>query len=120
MKTKFLFIVFFALMSVHVFSQISVRYYSAKKSSYHPGDTIRISVLLRLNPKSCLDGMKKTYIYFSGCEDILRTQWMKRPNNIFQKDMILKMNTQAEKAKMTITRNTDKESYFRQETLMIK
>jgi hypothetical protein len=120
MRIRFFFIIFFALVSGSVFAQISVRYYGAKKSFYHPNDTVRMSVLLRLNPKSCLDGMKKTYLYFSGCEDILRAQWVKRPNNIFQKDVLLKINEKAGRAKMTVIRNTDKESYFRQETLTIK
>lgn len=119
MRAKFIIIVFFALLSTDAFSQISVRYNGAKKSYYHHGDTVRITVLLRLNPKSCLEGMKKTYIYLSGCEDVLRGQWVKRPNNIFQKDVALKIGIKADKAKMTITRNTDKESYFRQETLII-
>lgn len=120
MKARTLFFILFALLSVNVFSQIGIRYSSAKKSYYHPGDTARITILMRLNPKSCLEGMKKTYIYYSGCEDILNGQWMKRPNYIFQKEVLLRISAKQNKARMTIVRETDKESLFRQETLTIK
>jgi hypothetical protein len=114
-------LLFFAFLSANVFSQINVRYYGAKKSFYHHGDTIHVAVVMRLNPKSCLDGMRKTYIYFSGCEDIRRAQWKKLPKNLFYKEMTVRVADNAKsKAKMTITRSTDKDSYFRQETFNIK
>jgi hypothetical protein len=109
------------LISGNAFSQISIRYLNGKKTCYHYGDTIRIEVMMSLNPKSCLEGMKKSYIYLSGCEDILKSQWMKRANNIYQKNLALKVTGNAKnKAKLTLTRNTDKESYFRQETFNVK
>jgi hypothetical protein len=119
--TRLIFSLFFALVSANVFSQINVRYAGAKKSLYHRGDTIHIAVVMRLNPKSCLDGMKKTYIYFSGCEDTRKAQWRKLPNSIFQKDMVIRIADNAKnKAKVTVTRSTDKDSYFRQETFNVK
>lgn len=118
---KWVITLLFVLISANIFAQINVRYSGTKRNIYHRGDTIHIAVLMRLNPKSCLDGMKKTYIYFSGCEDELNSQWKKYPNNIFAKNMIVRINSNAkDKAKVTITRNTDKDSYFRQETFNIK
>ena len=117
---KLILSLFFVLVSANVFSQISVRYSGTKRAFYHHGDTIHIAVMLKLNPKSCLDGMKKTYIYYSGCEDLLKTEWRKSPTNIFQKNIIVKIGGNGNKAKITITRNTDKDSFFRQETFNIK
>jgi hypothetical protein len=122
LMTKFTFSLLFALMmSANVFSQINVRYSGAKRSLFHRGDTIHVAVVMRLNPKSCLDGMRKTYIYFSGCEDIRNAQWQKLPGNLFRKEMIIRIAANAKnKARLTITRNTDKDSYFRQETFNVK
>ena len=122
LMTKFTFSLLFALMmSANVFSQINVRYSGAKRSLFHRGDTIHVAVVMRLNPKSCLDGMRKTYMYFSGCEDIRNAQWQKLPGNLFRKEMIIRIAGNAKnKARLTITRNTDKDSYFRQETFNVK
>lgn len=113
--------VLFALFATNIFSQIIINYPNEKKQFYHRGDTIHVVVMMKLNPKSCIDGIKKTYIYFSGCEDIIKAQWIKHSNNTFQKDLALKIaEGKNNKAKMTITRNTDKESYFRQEQFNIQ
>jgi hypothetical protein len=118
MRTK-LFIIAL-LVFANAFSQVCLKYYGAKKPFYHPGETVRIAVQVKLNPNSCMAGMKNTYLYFSGCENILNVQWSKGPNNVFQKDILVKLGQKTGKAKITVTRNTDKESFFRQETLIIK
>lgn len=111
----------FALISANAFGQINVRYVSARKPYYHRGDTIRVAVVMRLNPKSCLDGMRKTYLYFSGCEEVHKAPWRRLPNDLFEKEMTLRIARDTKnKARLTITRNTDKDAYFRQETFNIK
>lgn len=121
MMKRFIYIMLLFLFAQNSSAQISIKFASPKRAAYHHGDTIHVAVMMRLNPQSCLEGMKKTYIYYSGCADILSAQWVKRPNNIFQKNLILKIdNGDKTKAKVTITRNTDKESLFRQELFNIK
>jgi hypothetical protein len=120
MKSKLILLALCALVCTDACAQIGVRYLGAKRPFYHHGDTVRVTVMMRLSPGSCLEGMKKTYLYFSGCEDILKAPWVKCPNYVFQKNLAIKLGAKADKAKITITRNTDKDSYFKQETLMIK
>jgi hypothetical protein len=116
-----LLIALFVLVSAPSFSQIALKYTGAKRAFYHQGDTIGLVLVMKLNPRSCLDGMKKTYIYYSGCEDILQKNWKQLPNRLFQKHILVKISTQGgHKARVTITRDTDKESFFRQEAFNIK
>lgn len=111
----------FVMMTVTALSQISVRCMSAKRTSYQRGDTIRVMLVMRLNPQSCLEGMKKTYVYLSGCEELSRFSWRQLPNKIFEKEMVLRISDNARgKAKITVTRDTDKDSFFRQEVFNIK
>lgn len=118
---KHLLIALFVLVSAPACSQISVKYMSAKRAFYHPGDTVRMVVVLKLNPQSCLDGMKKTYVYYSGCEDLYNKPWHQSPNKLFYKELLIKISTRARgKAKVTMTRDTDKDSFFRQESFIIK
>lgn len=103
------------------FSQIAVRYAYGKRPYYQRGDTVRLIVAMKLNPKSCLDGMRKTYVYFSECEEVTRRPWKASPNGIFVKDMLIRVIGKSKnKAKITITRDTDKESLFRQEVINLK
>lgn len=118
---KQILILLFVLIPASASTQISVRYTSAKRTYYHHGDTIGMTVMMRLSPQSCLDGMKKTYIYFSNCENVSDAPWRQSRNKIFYREMLVKVAGNAgEKAKMTITRDTDKDSFFRQESWMIK
>jgi hypothetical protein len=118
---KYSLAVLFALVAASGYAQIAVRYPGAKKALYHRGDTLSMVVLLKLNPKSCLDGMKKTYVYYSGCENVRDKGWKQLPSRIFQKEIIIRITDNArDKAKVTITRDTDKESFFRQEVLNIR
>jgi hypothetical protein len=111
----------FVLMSASAFSQISVRYMGAKRAYYQVGDTIHVNVYVKLSAESCLDGMRKTYIYFSGCEDITGRKWRQLPNKVYQKDIAIRITGKAKsRAKVTITRNTDKESFFKQESFNIR
>jgi hypothetical protein len=114
-------IILFLLIKVSVSSQIAVKYVSAKKAFYNKDDTLSVMVLMKLDSQSCLQGMKKTYIYFSGCEDTGFRQWQQLSTGVYRKDMLIRIlgNTK-NKAKLTITRNTDKESFFRQEVFNIK
>ena len=118
---RFLFITFFVILSFKAFSQITVNYPDGKKLFYHQGDTIHLTVVMKLSSQSCLEGMRKTYLYYSGCKDLVKTQWSQCPNNIFRKYLVIQVTADAgKKAKVTITRDTDKESFFRQETFIIK
>jgi hypothetical protein len=114
-------IIFFLLMKISVSSQITVRYVSAKRAFYSRNDTLSIVLVVKIDSRSCLQGMKKTYLYFSGCEDIGFGQWQQFSAGVYRKYMIIhiKGNTK-NRAKLTITRNTDKESFFRQEIFNIK
>lgn len=115
-----LFLILFLLFSLLCAAQITVKYPSGKQAYYHRGDTVRVIVSMKLNPQSCLDGMKKTNVYFSECEDILNNQWYKSSNNMFVKVLLLRINgRKKDKAKLTVVRDTDKESLFRQETFKI-
>ena len=113
--------VLFVLMSATAFSQITVRYIGAKRTFYNRGDTIRLVVMMRLSPQSCLDGMKKTYIYFSNCENLSNKPRYQSRDKVFCKEMYVRLiGIAGKKAKVTITRDTDKDSFFRQESFNIK
>lgn len=114
-------VILFLLIKISVSSQIAVKYVSAKKAFYNQGDTLSVLVLMKLDSQSCLQGMKKTYIYFSGCENLGIGQWQQFSAGFFRKKMLIRITgNEKHKAKITITRNTDKESFFRQEVFNIK
>ncbi len=101
-------------------AQISVQYPDGTKPSYRQGDTVRMTATMKLGPQSCLDGMKKTAIYFSECEDLLKKPWTNAGGNAFRKEMLIRIiGKKKDKATVTISRKTDKESLFRQETFKI-
>lgn len=110
----------FLLLALGCSAQIAVSYPGGTQKSYRPGDTVHMTVRVRLNPRSCVEGMKKTKIYFSECEDIHNGAWSKGANNIFTKEMVVRIiGKKKDTARVTISRNTDKESLFHQETFNI-
>lgn len=101
-------------------AQISVKCQGGRRPFYHRGDTVNLEILLKLSPQSCLEGMKKTYVYFSGCEAVGQGAWTRLPGNVFRKPVkLLLTGGSKDKSKVTVVRNTDKESLFRQETFKI-
>lgn len=106
--------------ALSVFSQITVKYSDGKKEAYHRGDVIKIIVFVKLNPKSCIDGADKTYIYCAGCQNQSKTSWKETTRNVYSKELIIKISEKAKnKATVTFVRNTDKESFTQQEIFKI-
>jgi len=102
------------------FSQITVKYLDGKKESYHRGDVIKMTVVVKLNPKSCLEGADKTYIYCAGCQNQSKSSWKEISKNVYSKDLIIKISDKAKnKSTVTFVRNTDKESFTQQEIFKI-
>ena len=102
-------------------AQISVKCQGGKRPFYHRGDTVNLEILLKLSPRSCLEGMKKTYVYYSGCEAVAQGAWTRLSGNVFRKPVKLLLTGGSKgKSKVTVVRNTDKESLFGQETFKIE
>lgn len=117
---KHLFMVIFVLLPMTSYSQIAIKYVGGERAFYHRGDTVSMVIQMRLSPQSCLDGMKKTYLFFSGCEKVKDNQWRQLPSRIFQKQISVRITDNARKAMVTVTRDTDKESLFKQEIIKLK
>lgn len=101
-------------------AQISVVFPDGKKSLYTLGETVRVRILLKSLPETCLDGMKQSKIFASGLKIKDQTAWKQLAKAQFQKDLTLEILSAKKKAtKLTILRKVDKENLFHQETFSI-
>lgn len=101
-------------------AQISVVFPDGKKALYTLGETIRVRILLKSLPETCLDGMKQSKIFASGLKIKEQTDWKQLAKAQFQKDLTLEvLSTKKKTARLTILRKVDKENLFHQESFPI-
>lgn len=101
-------------------AQFSVVFPDGKKPLYTLGETVRVRILLKSLPETCLDGMKQCKVFPSGLKIKHQTAWKQQAKAQFQKDLTLEIISNKKKsAKLTILRKVDKENLFHQETFTI-
>jgi hypothetical protein len=114
---KFLAIsVFILFSSLEVFSQITVQYIKGEKTNYAIGDTIMLSVRIKVPDETCLDGMNQTKFFQSGITILQQSLWQEIRKGYWQKEIsIIITGNKKGKAMLTILRRNDKQSISHQE-----
>lgn len=108
------------LATLQLHAQISVSFTDSKKASYKMGEIVRVRILLKSLPETCIDGMKQTKIFLSNLDIESQTAWKQLTKGTFQKELTLKILSVKKKvSKLTILRKVDKENLFYQETFPI-
>jgi hypothetical protein len=98
--------------SVNVFGQIQVQH-KGEKTSYYLGDTVTLSIQIKVPSETCLDGMNQTKLFQRGISIIRQSAWHEIKKGYWQKEISLIINKG--NATLTILRKNDKQSITHQE-----
>lgn len=117
MRKKFLTLIIIAFVfTSQTYSQIYLNILQGEKHIYSGGDEIKLQILLKSRPETCVDGMKQAKIFVAGFIVQSQTEWYQQSNSVFWiKHMQLRfVPNSKKKSKITILRKVDKESLFKQ------
>ncbi len=107
------FLIFFSLTGL---SQISTKYTKGEKTSYNIGDTVTISIMVKVPVETCLDGLNQTKLFQSGISIIMQSPWQEIRRGFWQKEISLIITGNKKgSAILTIMRRNDKQSVSYQE-----
>jgi len=102
-------------------AQVSYKIISGEKSVYAPNDEISIQFQLKVDPKSCQDGMEKTRIYPSGMKILNKSEWLELKKGLWQTTVkCLITGNKRGFGQLTVVRKTDKQDLFEQVKFKIK
>ena len=120
MKRTNLIFSFLCLLFLSVNAQIRIDYLNTKKEYYNLGDTVKVKIVMKSDPKTCLSGMNQTKIFTAGCETVWEDKWVETAKGLFTKKIYLKLRSTKKENKLTVMRNTDKDSFLKQEIFKVK
>jgi hypothetical protein len=102
--------------SLNAFGQINVQYIRGEKAIYNLGDTIMLSIQIKVPVETCLDGMNQTKFFQRGISIIKQSPWQEIKKGFWQKEisLIITGNKKGD-ALLTILRRNDKQSISYQE-----
>ncbi len=107
--------VFFMLCSVSSQSQAISKVLSGEKTEYAINDEFTIQFNLKVDPKTCKDGMEKTAIFSSGLKIINQSEWIELQKGLWQITMkCLVTGNRKNLGQLTVMRKTDKQDLFEQ------
>jgi len=98
------------------FSQINIIYTKGEKLSYNIGDTVSVSIQLKVPVETCLDGMNQTKLFQGGISIIKQSSWQEIKRGFWQKEISLIITGNKKgTAMLTVMRRNDKQSVSYQE-----
>jgi hypothetical protein len=101
---------------LEVFGQINVQYIKGEKAAYSIGDTVTLSIQVKVPAETCLDGMEQTKFFQRGISIIKQSSWHEIRKGYWQKEISLVITRNRKgNAVITIMRRNDKQSVSCQE-----
>ncbi|MBK8806006.1 MAG: hypothetical protein IPO21_04895 [Bacteroidales bacterium] len=105
----------FAFLSLVCYCQIVIKYQNGEKANYAIDDVVTLSIVIKVPPETCIDGMNQTKLYQSGISIIEQLEWQELKKGLWQKKVILKITgNKKDFATLTIMRRNDKQSISQQ------
>jgi hypothetical protein len=113
-------IIYLTIISQIGFAQIEIKIQSGEKASYQVGDNIGIKVFITSLPQTCAEGMERVKFYQSGIKITSQSTWKELKKGSWMKDVMISIvGNKKGMGLLTITRNSDKESYTKQIKFML-